>query len=237
MAMAFNRWLDRDVDAENPRTRGRELPSGVLAPGAVLALVVLASLVFLAGAWALNPLCLALAPLVLLVLLGYSAMKRVSAAAHLVLGLALGLAPLGAWVAVRGNLAGDLAPPLLLALAVLTWVAGFDLIYACQDEAFDRARGLHSIPARLGVARALRLSSALHVVTMLTLLLFARAAGLGWVFALVLGVVAVLLVWQHRLVSPRDLSRVDVAFFTLNGWVSIGLFLGTALDLARTGRS
>jgi len=237
MAMAFNRWLDRDVDAENPRTRGRELPSGVLAPGAVLALVVLAALVFLAGAWALNPLCLALAPLVLLVLLGYSAMKRVSAAAHLVLGLALGLAPLGAWVAVRGNLAGDLAPPLLLALAVLTWVAGFDLIYACQDEAFDRARGLHSIPARLGVARALRLSSALHVVTMLTLLLFARAAGLGWVFALVLGVVAVLLVWQHRLVSPRDLSRVDVAFFTLNGWVSIGLFLGTALDLARTGRS
>jgi len=237
MAMAFNRWLDRDVDAENPRTRGRELPSGVLAPGAVLALVVLAALVFLAGAWALNPLCLALAPVVLLVLLGYSAMKRVSAAAHLVLGLALALAPLGAWVAVRGNLAGDLAPPLLLALAVLTWVAGFDLIYACQDEAFDRARGLHSIPARLGVARALHLSSALHVVTMLTLLLFARAAGLGWVFALVLGVVAVLLVWQHRLVSPRDLSRVDVAFFTLNGWVSIGLFLGTALDLARTGRS
>jgi 4-hydroxybenzoate polyprenyltransferase len=237
MAMAFNRWLDRDVDAENPRTRGRELPSGVLTPGAVLALVVLSALVFLAGAWALNPLCLALAPLVLLVLLGYSAMKRVSAAAHLVLGLALALAPLGAWVAVRGNLEGDLAPPLLLALAVLTWVAGFDLIYACQDEAFDRARGLHSIPARLGVARALRLSSALHVVTMLTLLLFARAAGLGWVFGLVLGVVTVLLVWQHRLVSPRDLSRVDVAFFTLNGWVSIGLFLGTALDLARTGRS
>lgn len=235
-AMAFNRWLDRDVDAENPRTRGRELPRGVLAPGAVLTLVVVAALLFLAGAAALNPLCLALAPLVLLVLLGYSAMKRVSAAAHLVLGLALALAPLGAWVAVRGSLAGELAPPLWLALAVLTWVAGFDLIYACQDEAFDRARGLHSLPARLGVARALQLSSALHVVTMLALVLCARAAGLGWIFALVLVVVAVLLVWQHHLVSPRDLSRVDMAFFTLNGWVSVGLFLGTALDLARGGR-
>ncbi len=230
-AMAFNRWLDRRIDAENPRTRARELPSGTLAPGAVLALVGLAALAFLAAAWALNPLCGKLAPAVLAVLFLYSATKRFTAAAHFVLGLALALAPLGAWVAVRGDLAGDLAPPLLLALAVLTWVAGFDLIYACQDEAFDRAHGLHSLPARLGAARALRLSSALHGSTLLALALFAWRAQLGWIFALALLAAAALLVWQHTLVSPTDLSRVDLAFFTLNGWVSVGLFLGLALDL------
>ena len=230
-AMAFNRWLDRRIDAENPRTSGRELPRGVLSARAALTLTAVAALVFLAGAWALNPLCARLAPAVLAVLLAYSAMKRFSAGSHFVLGLALALAPLGAWVAVRGNLQGDLAPPLLLALAVLTWVAGFDLIYACQDEAFDRARGLHSIPARFGTANALRLSSALHVVTLLTLVVFAWRARLGLAFDLALLATGALLVWQHRLVSPGDLSRVDVAFFTLNGWVSVGLFLGTVLDL------
>ena len=234
-AMAFNRWLDRELDAANPRTRARELPRGVLLPGAALALALGAALVFVAGAWALNPLCGWLALPVLVVLLGYSATKRFTSAAHLVLGLALSLAPLGAWVAVRGNLEGDLAPPLYLALAVATWVAGFDLIYACQDEAFDRARGLHSIPARLGTAWALRLSAALHGVTLLALVLFARHAGLGWVFGLTLTAVAVLLVWQHTLVSPRDLSRVDLAFFTLNGWVSVGVFVGVVIDLARQG--
>jgi len=230
-AMAFNRWLDRGIDAENPRTRGRELPRGVLSARAALVLAAVAALVFLAGARALNPLCLRLAPAVLFVLLGYSATKRFSAGTHFVLGLALALAPLGAWVAVRGNFEGDLAPPLLLALAVLTWVAGFDLIYACQDEDFDRARGLHSIPARFGAAKALRLSSALHVVTFATLVLFGWRAHLGWGFESALALAAVLLYWQHRLVSPRDLSRLDLAFFTLNGWVAVGLFLGTVLDL------
>lgn len=230
-AMAFNRWLDRRIDAENPRTSTRELPRGALAPGAVLALVGVSALVFLAAARAINPLCARFAPVVLAVLLLYSATKRFTVAAHFVLGLALALAPLGAWVAVRGDLAGDLAPPLLLALAVLTWVAGFDLLYACQDESFDRTHGLHSIPARLGTARALRLSSALHGLTLLALALFAWRARLGWVFAVALLGAAVLLVWQHALVSPTDLSRVDVAFFTLNGWVSVGLFLGLVLDL------
>jgi 4-hydroxybenzoate polyprenyltransferase len=236
-AMAFNRWLDRGIDAENPRTRGRELPRGVLSPRAALILSAVAALVFLAGARALNPLCFALAPAVLFVLLGYSATKRFLDGTHFVLGVALAMAPLGAWVAVRGDLAGDLAPPLLLALAVLTWVAGFDLIYACQDEAFDRARGLHSIPARLGTARALRLSSALHVVTFATLVLFAWRAHLGWGFEIALSIAAMLLYWQHRLVSPDDLSRLDVAFFTLNGWISVGLFLGIVLDLDLLGRT
>ncbi len=231
-AMAFNRWLDRRIDAENPRTSARELPRGVLTPRGALALTAAAALVFQAGAWALNPLCARLAPAVLAVLLVYSATKRFSAGSHFVLGLALALAPLGAWVAVRGDLQGDLAPPLLLALAVLTWVAGFDLIYACQDEAFDRARGLHSIPARFGTATALRLSSTLHVVTLVVLALFAWRARLGIAFDVALLLTGVLLVWQHRLVSPHDLARVDVAFFTLNGWVSVVLFLGTVLDLA-----
>lgn len=230
-AMAFNRWLDRHIDGANPRTRTRELPSGVLRPGAVLALVGLSALVFLGAAWALNPLCGRLAPAVLAVLFAYSATKRFTLGAHFVLGLALALAPLGAWVAVRGDLAGDLAPPLWLALAVLTWVAGFDLVYACQDANFDRAQGLHSIPARLGVARALVLASALHGVTLLALLLFAERAGLGWVFDLALLAAGVLLVWQHAIVSADDLSRADLAFFTLNGWVSVALFLGTVLDL------
>lgn len=234
-AMAFNRWLDRRIDAANPRTSARELPSGKLAAGAVLALVLAAAALFVAGSFALNPLCGRLSLPVLALLLGYSAFKRFSAAAHFVLGLALALAPLGAWVAVRGDLAGDLAPPLLLALAVLTWVAGFDLIYACQDAEFDRRTGLHSIPARFGVARALLVSSALHVVTFAALLVFAARAGLGWVFGLALAGAGGLLVWQHRLVSPRDLSRADMAFFTLNGWVSIGLFLGLAGDLALRG--
>jgi 4-hydroxybenzoate polyprenyltransferase len=232
-AMAFNRYLDRELDAANPRTSRRELPRGVLSARAALALALGAALVFMVGAWALNPLCGWLALPVLAVLFGYSATKRFTACAHLVLGLALALAPLGAWVAVRGNLAGDLGPPLYLALAVLTWVAGFDLIYACQDEAFDRARGLFSIPARFGTAWALRLSGALHIGTLVALVLFARRAGLGWVFGLALAVVAVLLLWQHTLVSPRDLSRVDMAFFTLNGWVSVGVFVGVVLELAR----
>lgn len=231
-AMAFNRWLDRDLDAANPRTRGRELPSGVLSPGAVLALVLASSLVFVGASFALNPLCGRLSFPVLGVLLSYSAMKRFTWLAHAVLGLSLALAPLGAWLAVTGTLAGDLTVPLVLAASVLTWVAGFDLIYASQDAEHDRAARLHSIPARFGVAAALRISAALHVATVAGLLIVAHDARLSWVFYAVVGVAAVLLWVQHRIVRPDDLSRVDVAFFTLNGWVSVALFLGTALDLA-----
>lgn len=234
-AMAFNRWLDRASDARNPRTAGRELPRGALPASAVLASVVVAAAVFIVGAFLLNPLAGKLSPPVLVVLLGYSAMKRVHWGAHLVLGLSLALAPLGAWIAVRGDFAGDLAVPLLLAGAVLTWVAGFDLIYACQDAAFDRAEGLHSIPARFGVPAALRTSAGLHVGTLVLLSAFAVRAELGWVFGLFLLGAAALLAWQHRLVRPDDLSRVDMAFFTFNGWVGIALFLGTVLDLGARG--
>ncbi|MHC4261615.1 MAG: UbiA-like polyprenyltransferase [Planctomycetota bacterium] len=230
-AMAFNRLVDRELDAANPRTAERELPRGALSPAAVRALVLVSSGVFVGAAFALNVLAGYLSPLVLAVVLGYSYTKRFTSMAHLVLGLALGLAPLGAWIAVRGDFEGDLSIPLVLAAAVLTWVAGFDLIYACQDADFDRGRGLHSIPARYGVGRALQASSALHVVTAVLLALFAARAGLGVGYGAALALAVCLLVWQHRIVSPSDLSRVDRAFFTLNGWVGVSLFVGVLIDM------
>ncbi len=230
-AMGFNRLVDRHIDAANPRTEQREIPAGVVTPAGATALVAVSSIAFAAVAFALNPLCGWLSPVVLAVLLGYSYAKRFTSLVHLWLGLALGLAPPGAWLAVTGTFDGDLAQPLLLAGAVLTWVAGFDVIYSCQDAEFDAARGLHSIPAKLGRAGALWLSSALHVLTVALLATLAWRADLSWIFLAALVVAALLLVWEHSIVSPDDLSRVDMAFFTLNGYVGVGLFLGTALDL------
>lgn len=230
-AMGFNRLVDRRIDAANPRTASRELPAGEVSPAGAATLVVVSSAAFVGVAFALNPLCGWISPGVLAVLLGYSYAKRFTSLVHLWLGLALGLAPPGAWLAVTGSFDGDLAVPLLLAAAVLTWVAGFDIIYSCQDEDFDAARGLHSLPARLGRAGALRLSAGLHVATVLLLAATAWRADLSWIFLVALAVAAGLLVWEHSIVSPDDLSRVDLAFFTLNGWVGVGLFLGTALDL------
>ncbi len=230
-ALAFNRWIDRELDRANPRTASRELPQHVLAPQAVLALVLVSSAIFVLGAFALNEVCGWLALPVLGVLLGYSVVKRFSWLSHAVLGLALGLAPLGAWLAVRGNFEGDLLLPFSLSAAVLTWVAGFDLIYACQDVEFDRRAALHSIPARFGVRAALGISGALHALTLFLLVVVAVRAHLGPPFWAALGLAGILLAWQHALVSPRDLSRVNVAFFTLNGWIALGLFVGTVLDL------
>lgn len=229
-AMGFNRLVDRDVDAANPRTSGRELPARKLSVGAVRLLVAIASAVFVAASFALHPLAGELSLPVLAVLLGYSYVKRFSSLAHVVLGASLALAPLGAWIAVRGSFEGDLAPVLWLALAVVTWVAGFDLIYACQDADFDRAAGLHSIPARRGIAFALRLSSLLHVGTIGALVLVGLSAHLQIVYWIAVAIAGLLLCWEHSLVSPRDLSRVDTAFFTVNGWVGVGLFVGLALD-------
>ncbi len=230
-AMAFNRLVDRHHDARNPRTSRRELPAGKITPRAAGALVAGASAVFVAGAFALNPLCGWLSFPVLGVLLGYSLVKRFSAAAHLMLGLALALAPLGAWLAVRGALTEDVLAALWLALGVLLWVAGFDLIYACQDVDFDRREGLRSIPARLGPGPSLLLARALHAGAVACFALQALTFELGWVFWLALVLAALLLAWEHALVAPDDLSRVDLAFFTLNGWVGVALFAGLALDL------
>jgi 4-hydroxybenzoate polyprenyltransferase len=229
-AMAFNRLVDRRLDAANPRTANRELPAGKLEVGPVRALVLGSCALFIAAAFALNPLAGWLSFPVLVVLLGYSFVKRFSFLAHLVLGLALALAPLGAWIAVRGRIDRSIWPAVLLALAVWTWVTGFDLIYACQDADHDREAGLHSIPARFGVARALHLSRGLHLVTLAALGAFTMSAGLGWIYWLSVAGAAVLLAWEHSLVAPDDLSRVDMAFFTLNGWIGVALLLGLVLD-------
>lgn len=230
-AMAFNRWADLAFDRQNPRTQRRELVTGRLRPGAALALTVGSATVFVLAAALLNDLCLWLSPVVLAVLLGYSYTKRFTWACHLVLGLALALAPLGAWLAARGTFEGALAVPLLLAGAVLTWVAGFDVIYACQDAGFDRGLGLHSIPARFGVAGALWVSAALHVATAGLLVAVGLAAGVGLWWWIGVAAAVALLAYQHLIVRPSDLSRVDAAFFTANGLLSVVLAGLAAIDL------
>jgi 4-hydroxybenzoate polyprenyltransferase len=221
-AMGFNRLADQALDARNPRTAGRELPRGALSRAEVWVFVVASALTLVVAAAMLNPLCLMLSPVALAVIFGYSYTKRFTALSHIFLGLALSLAPLGAWLAIRGRLE---APPVVLGLAVLLWVAGFDTIYACQDEAFDRAEGLYSLPARLGARRALVLARLAHAGAVLAL------AGLYVLVPLhpgyLVGVAAIagLLVYEHSLVRADDLSRIDAAFFTVNGWISVGYFV------------
>ncbi len=231
-AMGFNRLVDRRIDARNPRTAARELPSGTLRVSQAIALTACAGAVFVGAAWALNGLCGRSAPFVLAVLFFYSFTKRFTWLAHAFLGLSLALAPLGAWLAVRGDFGGDLLVPFTLAGAVLTWVAGFDLIYACQDRDFDVREGLRSVPARFGIARALLAARWLHVATIALLAATCWRADLSWIYATAIFGAALLMAWEHRLVSPTDLSRVDMAFFTLNGWIGVALFVGLALDLA-----
>jgi 4-hydroxybenzoate polyprenyltransferase len=223
-AMGFNRLADQAIDARNPRTAGRELPRGVLSRSEAWAFVAISTVAFVLAAALLNPLCLALSPVALLIVFGYSYTKRFTAASQLALGLSLAVAPVGAWLAIRGRFE---AVPLVLGAAVLLWVAGFDTIYACQDADFDRREGLHSIPARLGVPRALVLARALHVGAILLLIGLFRIAPLHPLYLAGVAVVAGLLAWEHTLVRADDLSRVMQAF-NLNGWVSLGYFAFTA---------
>lgn len=225
-AMGFNRIVDRGLDAENPRTKGRALPSGRLSPGGAWAITLAFTGLFLLAAAMLHPTCLRLSPLALLVLWGYSLTKRFTALCHLVLGLALGLAPVAVWIALTG---GVQAPALLLGGAVLCWVAGFDVLYSLQDRDFDRRRGLHSLPVALGEVGALRVSAALHLLTVLLLAALPLSWPLGWPYGLGVAGIAVLLSWEHRLVRPGDLSRLDQAFFALNGWVGVGLLVAVIL--------
>jgi 4-hydroxybenzoate polyprenyltransferase len=225
-AMGFNRLADQAIDARNPRTAGRELPRGVLKRSEVWAFVVLSGAALVFAAAMLNPVCLALSPVALLVVFGYSYTKRFTALSHLVLGLSLGIAPIGAWLAVRGTF--DVVP-LVIALAVMAWVAGFDTVYACQDVDFDRQAGLHSLPARLGVAGALRVARVLHVLAVLLLASVYVLAPLHPAYLGGVAAVALLLVYEHSLVRADDLSRIDAAFFTVNGWISAGYFAFTAV--------
>ena len=227
-AMSFNRIVDRHIDAKNPRTARREIPAGVVSPAAAALFCALSACLFVLAAAQLNRLCLLLSPVALAIVLGYSFAKRVTAFAHLVLGLALAIAPVGAWVSVTGGFA---LPPVLLGFAVLFWVAGFDVIYSLQDEEFDRAEGLRSIPARFGAARALQIARLFHGTTLVLLYAVFLAVSGGWLFGAAVVVAGLFLVRQHRLVSPGDLSRVNAAFFTANGWLSVAVFVLGAADV------
>ena len=237
-AMAFNRLADRTIDAQNPRTANRHLPRGDVSPRDVLLLVVAASVGFIASTLLFLPnwLPLALSLPVLAWLLGYSFAKRFTSLAHLWLGAALGLAPVAAWIALRGETLlhdpADMLPAVILGVAVTTWVAGFDIIYACQDAGFDAAHGLHSVPARVGVAAALTRAKWLHVATLLLLALLPPAVpALGPIYWTAVAIIAALLAWEHALVRPDDLSRVNQAFFTANAAIGLVLLAAIGIDL------
>ena len=220
-AMAFNRLVDAAFDARNPRTEGRALPAGDVDRGYVVMFTLASVGLFVVSAAMLNPLCLALSPAALAVILGYSFTKRFTAGSHFVLRLGLGIAPAGAWIAVTGGLT---LLPVVLSGVVMLWTAGFDVIYACQDVDIDRREGLHSIPARLGVAPALWLSRFLHGVVVLVLAaLPVLEPRFGWIYGCGVGIVVAVLFYEHHLVRANDLSRVDAAFFTMNGIVSVVL--------------
>lgn len=227
-AMAHNRLADRSIDAANPRTALRALPSRALSVAFVRVFLAGATLLFLAAAAALNRVTLLLSPVALAILFSYAYTKRFTWASHFILGLCLAIAPVGAWIAVRGTL--ELLP-LLLGLGVLTWTAGFDVIYALQDEEFDRQSGLSSIPARFGARRALAVSAVLHAATAVFLLATWRLSGAGPLFGAALLASGAALLYQHAIVKPGDLSRVNAAFFTANGFVSVVLCAGGVADV------
>jgi 4-hydroxybenzoate polyprenyltransferase len=230
VALGFNRIADRDLDAKNPRTRARELPAGRLTLAQAWAAVLVAAVLFLWAAWALNPLCLALAPVALVFIAGYSYAKRFTRWSHLWLGLADGIATPAGYLAVTGRWSEPWWLLVVGALAVTFWVGGFDVFYALQDEAFDRAERLESLVVRLGRPRAIVAAKVLHGLALIALVLFGIGAGLGLAYYAGVALGAALIAWEHRLVQPGDLSRLDAAFFGANGLVSIVVFLGALVD-------
>lgn len=221
--MAFNRWVDRDIDAENPRTVVREIPSGTISAKSALWFVIANALLFIGCTYFINPICFALSPVALLVILGYSLTKRFTALCHLVLGLGLALAPIGAYLAVTAYF--DVLP-ILLGIAVLFWVAGFDIIYALQDEDFDKSFKLNSIPVFYGTQKSMRLSEILHFISAITLcvvvyILNLKYEQVSWMTTSGLVLFISLLIYQHSIIKPNDLSRVNLAFFTTNGVASV----------------
>jgi 4-hydroxybenzoate polyprenyltransferase len=229
-AMAANRILDRRIDAQNPRTRNRELVTGAVSLRTAWTGAAVSLAVFFLAAGLLNPLCLALSPLAVIPLVIYPYAKRFTNYPHYVLALAQAVAPVGAWIAITGTFEGS-GPAWVLGVAVGLWIGGFDIIYACQDVEIDRQIGVHSTPARFGVRTALHISTATHVVTFALFVWFGALVGLGWLWYIGLALTAAAFVYQHIIVSPDDLSRVNRAFFTSNGFVGIALFLFALLDL------
>ncbi|MBD1393124.1 UbiA-like polyprenyltransferase [Mucilaginibacter glaciei] len=217
-AMAFNRYLDRNIDAKNPRTKLRDIPAGRISPAAALTFTLTNCALFVLVTWFINPLCFYLSPVALLVVLGYSATKRFTALCHMVLGLGLSLAPIGAYLVVTGAFA---LTPLFFSLSVLCWVSGFDIIYALQDEDFDREEKLHSIPAWLGKVNALRLSTFLHILSAFFVLMPVFYTNVGLLYYIGIAFFCAMLIYQHLLVKPNDLSKVNIAFMTTNGIASV----------------
>ena len=226
-AMAFNRYLDRDIDAKNPRTKVRDIPAGRISPAAALTFTLINCALFIITTWFINRLCFYLSPVALLVVLGYSATKRFTALCHLVLGLGLSLAPIGAYLVVTGAFA---LLPVFFSLSVLCWVSGFDIIYALQDEDFDRNEQLHSIPAWLGKVNALRLSTILHILSAAFIIAPAFFTTVSWPYYVGIVFFCSMLIYQHRLVKPNDLSRVNFAFMTTNGIASVVFAVFFLLD-------
>jgi 4-hydroxybenzoate polyprenyltransferase len=227
-AMAFNRWLDKNFDAKNPRTAIREIPAGIISANKALLFVIANCVAFVVTTWFINPLCFYLSFVALFVILFYSYTKRFTALCHLVLGLGLSLAPIGAYLAVTG--AFDITP-ILFSLTVLCWVSGFDIIYALQDEEFDRSQNLHSIPVWLGRKTALRVSELLHLICAILVIIIGIYAGFSWLYWAGTAVFCGMLLYQHTIVKPNDLSRVNVAFMTANGIASVAFAIFVISDL------
>jgi 4-hydroxybenzoate polyprenyltransferase len=226
LAMTLNRLIDASFDAKNPRTANRALPKKQLRPAEMVGFSLASGALLAISAWQLNPLCLKLAPVALVFLVGYSYTKRYTWLCHLALGLTDGIAPIGGWLAVNPTISvANLMAPALLGLAVTAWVGGFDLIYACQDIDFDRAHGLHSVPARFGAARALQVSEIAHGASVGLLAAVGGVLHLAWPFWFAVGVAAWLLIWEHRLVKPEDFSQLDIAFFNMNGYIAVSVFV------------
>jgi 4-hydroxybenzoate polyprenyltransferase len=226
-AMSFNRAIDARIDAANPRTAMRPIPAGQLSVRATLIMAVAALGLLVVAAAQLNPLCLLLSPIAVFALALYSYTKRFTWLCHFALGLTDGIAPAGGWLGISPTFT---VPMLLLAGAVAVWIAGFDIIYACQDIAFDRANGLHSIPARFGISAALRVSTGLHALMVVLLIGLGWGLGLGWIYYLGVAATAGLLVVEHRIITPDDMSRINVAFFNVNSYIAGVLFIFTLLD-------
>ena len=227
-AMAFNRWADAELDAANPRTSNRAIPAGLLSKNFVLGFTIVTGLIFVGAAAALNRLTLYLSPVVLIVLLGYSYMKRLTRWSHFVLGLALGLAPSAAWIAVRGSLDARI---LVLTAAVTLWVGGFDVLYACQDFEHDRAVGLNSLPQAMGIAPAFWTARLMHLAMLGLMVWFGLLFHFNMAGWIGIGIVALLLIYEHSIVSPKDLSRLNAAFFTMNGVIAMVFLAFVAADL------
>lgn len=228
LAMSLNRLIDRELDARNPRTMNRPLPRGLITPRAVMVVVLIAFVIFEIAAWQLNPLCFALSPLALVFLIGYHYAKRFTWLTHWILGLTDGIAAAGGWVAVRASL--DL-PAFLLWFVVIVWMAGFDLIYACQDVQVDRRDGLYSVPAQFGIATALTLARINHAIMVIALAAVGIVAQLGIPFWIGWVIVAILLAYENSIVKPNDLSRLNLAFFNVNGYISVLVFVSALLGI------